>query len=1632
MGRLFNVLIETYNHNLYKYNLSGDKLFNPNINNLKDLRRDPGDIKKWQNMINELISDNYDLINFHESKHTIKIKLPSDDQKNYLSQLEEKITDEIELSIIYEPSQEILSSERIREKLQDNTLCTDLKKDVLETRLIKISSHTLEDKEEGLQTLFLILGVLKWYEKDSSSNKKQILSPLILIPIDIVKRDDSDYFFHVNGKSFAVNTSLFKRLKEEYLLEFPEFREEITYDQYCLSFQKIFGIIKEVILRTHDDWEIRTSVYIEHFSKKYSKFEEWKIKLLNLADNNYDLLNFRESNKKIIKLLIPDDSGLDYIASIEDSLSEGKNLILTNASEKETISSDIIQANLKEKTLLVTSNKKDFGIRLLDIFNQNQVSNEESGVSTLFLALGMLERYHSNSPDKPILSPLIFIPLEIVREGLSDYRIYRGDDEARVNVTLINKLKEDYGLEFPLIEDNLPTDEHGIDIRLILDHFMEVISKYDSSWRIKNSAYIGHFSYSKYLMWKDLEDLDLDTLIKKHKLFAKLVDPEHRQYNGGYTFPKDDLLDEQYHPGDILCPVSADSSQLAAIIAAKEGNNFVLHGPPGTGKSQTITNIIAQCLAEDRTVLFVSEKRVALDVVYNRLKECGLSPFCLELHSNKSSKRKVLDQFDEILSFTYLNENIPQYWRERCNELEKVRRELNSYVKAVHLKRSTGESYYHGISILSKNRNTEYIQLSWPFYSDFDKQDLDLRREYVGSLVNTLKYMGNPICNPWNPSRISECNPQYKNSVNGILHELKEVSDKFSKISKSGFNLIFKGCCDTRNVTLRNFIRIINIINKSDLKISKKLLIYPDFESDEEKFKNLISLGRERNYLKDKILLKYSPELLDINVEELSTLISLGGFFNFKRVKTILKPFALNQPGKNGEVASDIKALIRLKEIFMVMGENEGEVSSLFADNWNYGESDWSKTERCITITKQLRKIILSISNDDNNYDKISENLDNLLNNLCRDTETSKKLRRGFINIAILHQQTQKIIENFLSILKMSNIGISEDDEIFCYLKTLESKIELWMDNIPKLNTWAQYQKIRRDCIETGLEGLINAVESKNIPSEDIIDLFNRSYYQWWVDNIRSDDQSIKNYFKPDHEATIHRLKQIDNEYQALTREQIVTKLYSRLSDWDLTKNNEKEILDKQIKRKRNNISVRCLFRNIPAILPILKPCILMSPISVAQYLSSEDMFDVVIFDEASQIPIWDAIGSIVRGNQVIIVGDPKQMPPSNYYQRMAIGEDGVKNLFENLENVLDDCIVSGIPEMHLNWHYRSRHESLIAFSNYWFYKNALRTFPSPHTNSAVTLRKVSGIYDGGVRGSHTNKIEAELVVTEIIKRLSDPQSSGDSIGVVTFNQPQRDLIDDLLEEAKHEDPELLLLLNKKPGDYLFIKNLESVQGDERDVIIFSIGYGPDIHGNVSLQFGPLNNEGGERRLNVAITRARKEIVVFSSLYPEHMNIAGVQGKGVKLLKSFLEYAEHGEICENGSGITGDYESPFEEEVGTIIQNMGYEIRPQVGCAGYRIDIGIVDPDYPGRYLLGVECDGARYHSFKTARDRDRLREEVLTGLGWKIYRIWSTDWWENQKDEIAWLEMAINDAKKFRRDKFGKILMMKDKIGSS
>ena len=456
-------------------------------------------------------------------------------------------------------------------------------------------------------------------------------------------------------------------------------------------------------------------------------------------------------------------------------------------------------------------------------------------------------------------------------------------------------------------------------------------------------------------------------------------------------------------------------------------------------------------------------------------------------------------------------------------------------------------------------------------------------------------------------------------------------------------------------------------------------------------------------------------------------------------------------------------------------------------------------------------------------------------------------------------------------------------------------------------------------------------------------------------------------------------------------------------------------ILLREGEKKRKQKSIRKLLAETADVVQVIKPCFLMSPLSVSTFLSENSIsFDTVVFDEASQIFPQDAIGAIYRGKQLIVVGDSRQMPPSNFFNSSVEIDDDDEETGDvtDFESILDLCSTA-FPQLRLKWHYRSRYEQLITFSNKNFYDNALVTFPSStidHEGIGVDYYHVDGLFD---RKSHTNRKEAEFIVDLIYKNID--QHPERSLGVVAFSVAQQDLIERLLSKRRQEDSskEWFFKRDDSTKEPFFVKNLETVQGDERDTIIFSVAYGMDSQGRLLHNFGPLNRDGGERRLNVAVTRAKDNVQLVSSMHATDIDLSRTSAQGAKLLRDYLDYAENGDVALERTISVNPFEqfdSEFEMDVCDFLRDHGFTVDTQVGCSGFRIDLGLKKPN-SSDYVLAIECDGATYHSSKNARDRDRLRQEILERMGWRFYRIWSTDWFRNTAVEKERLLKAATEA---------------------
>lgn len=1360
-----------------------------------------------------------------------------------------------------------------------------------------------------------------------------------------------------------------------------------------------------------------------------TRLDRWKRKLLDLTLNNR-LLNFRDS-KKNLPILCPE------LGSLEDALADGKAFKiyprLRDLGEGDSRNADVHRSRtgkesldemLREELLAYRLHadvtEMEINRRLLEIYREAKLSIEENGANTLYLALGFLSWYETTTSPKRRLAPIILIPLEIERRSVQEgFSIKQGDDEPMVNVTLLAHLATDFGLTISGL-DPIPMDEHGIDVPLILRKFMEAIVNIDR-WEVLESAYIGHFSFTKFLMWRDLEVRADD--LQKNAIVKHLIHTPSEVYPDDGVFPDPDRLDETHSPEETFCPLSSDSSQLAAVHAAAAGKSFVLHGPPGTGKSQTITNIIAHNLALGKTVLFVSEKRAALEVVHRRLAELGLGPFCLELHSNKSHKKGVLSQMEQALNAHVAHS--AEEWLAEAQKLAAVRKELNAFVTALHAVRESGESVFHGISQLIGHRDVPHVKLQWPSVAHIDRQRLNALRETVRQMQLAGAQIGHPTTNAWAPAAPETWSPDFRNTVEHTIEELQGAASALVEAAGKITSIIGMTQAPWSRQDLNNLALIAAALLDCP-SLPPALLSSADWDQIKATIQEIADHGLQRNQQREMLYRSFNSGILALDLDGLVQQWSvarkswfLPRWLGCRKVHQVLATVARpDHTLQNAGILAELEQAMILRQEEQFIKQAAGRAEGLLSIYWQDGEADWNAVGDYIERTESLRKVAARVAGID--FERaiqfrtqwaqlIAEGREQL----GGDGPVGQRLQ-AYLESFEHFQKVEGALTSLLVLDPQTAWGPTAAND---YLAALQERCTLWQRQLNGLKAWCHWRSVRREALVLNLQPLIDAYETQGLATGKLPEIFARGYYQWWCDGVIGAEPALCEFFSSAFEDKIRQFKKIDDQYALLTQKEIQARVAAKLPKGQANNpNSEMGLLRRQLQMQRAHLPVRSLIQKIPNLLPRLKPCLLMSPISVAQYLDpSHSAFDLVIFDEASQIPVWDAVGAIARGKEAIIVGDPKQLPPTNFFSRADSGDgaDADDNIVDDLESILDDCIAAQLPERHLNWHYRSRHESLIAFSNYHYYDNRLLTFPSPHQELGVSFHHVAGEYDKGK--SRTNRAEATAVVNEVLHRLLDPQKAGVSIGIVTFSQAQQLLIDDLLEEARRKHPEIEPYFADGAAEPVFIKNLENVQGDERDVILFSICYGPDAAGRVSMNFGPMNRDGGERRLNVAITRARQEVLVFSTLRAEHIDLSKTRSKGVADLKCFLDYAERGPVAiaeKRSTEAEGECESPFEIQICDALREKGYTVHPQVGCSGYRIDLAIVDPERPGRYLLGIECDGANYHRSKTARDRDKLRESILIGLGWTIHRVWSTDWWERPNEELARIETAIEAAR--------------------
>ncbi|MEM7709279.1 MAG: DUF3320 domain-containing protein [Pseudomonadota bacterium] len=1310
------------------------------------------------------------------------------------------------------------------------------------------------------------------------------------------------------------------------------------------------------------------------------RIDRWQRKLLDLSLRNR-LLNFRDT-QGALTLACHDAPRL------EDELTAGRSFKLISLPDEnprlgrdpdqyrretgEDIDARLIRDALDRGELCSPLPGEQMRKRLIALYRKARSDLSEGGTNTLFLAVGFLRWKQSETATKDHRAPLLLLPVTLRRASASSpFTLAHQGDEVRFNLTLLAKLAEQ-GIETPDLKGELPRDDAGLDVPRIFKRMREVVRDVPGFEVIEDLA-LSTFSFAKYLMWKDL--VDRTEQLRESRLVAHLIDTPDDPFVApdapGLPGPRE--VEAKLPPAETYTPLPADASQLAAVAGAVEGHDMVVIGPPGTGKSQTIANLIAHCLAHGKTILFVAEKAAALDVVHRRLEAYGLGDAVLELHSSKAERKSVIGQLGRAWERP-ADGRAEAEWARLSEELGLEQDRLNDYVEALHHRHGNGLTVFEAVGLASREAP---IRLSW---DRMDAHDAETR-EGLRRLARELGEVAPRVRDPGALRLVEKPEGGWSNTWASELTEaaaaledlLPAAIDARSKLAGAVGQDV-----GADPAALEPLARAI----LSEANDDRAILGGRDPGAIRAQTETLREVLRRLDAAESRLSIPYAArDLVRVPVAQIDAdwrraQASIWPLSMFRRsaVRRTLSTYAQGKADPSRDLTLIEEMQIGLTALDTLT------LSGLPA--WRGRETDVDALDaaagRVAATDSAARAASVEASNGTGRVEAEA---------LVRALDAMAPVLARFERLA----------------------GRGADVDLMDLRHALP---ELRRDG-RRLRDWLHWRGLVAQAEARGLAPLCAAFQAGDV--EEAEDAFDRAYAAWWTPLAIDAADPLRTFIGWKHQKRIEAFRELDARHADLAAEGVRRRIAHGLPGAEnVARNSALGRLRDLMGQQRPRESIRGLLDRLGPTTTKLTPCVLMSPLSVAQYLpTGQASFDIVLFDEASQITTWDAIGAIARAKQSIIVGDPKQMPPSRGFDRVQEDDEELAFYERDQASILDEAVAAGVPSNVLRVHYRSRDEGLIAFSNQRYYDGGLLTFPAPRAwGEAVRLHRIDGVYERG--GSRTNPVEADAVSRFVVSRLrgelAKPEENRVTIGVVTFNIQQQQRILDHLDQARIEDDALEWFFSDEREEPVIVKNLENIQGDERDVMVFSTTFGRDAAGKLSMNFGPMNQDGGQKRLNVAVTRARREMHVFTSIEANDIDVSRTKAEGVRDLRDFLDYAARGPdaLVAADTGSLGGVDSPFEAEVKAALEALGWEVRTQIGVSGYRIDLGVVHPDRAGRYLAGVECDGAAYHSSPTARDRDRMRQAVLEGLGWRIERIWSTEWFSHRRDVLDRLDADL------------------------
>ncbi|MFV2044560.1 MAG: DUF4011 domain-containing protein, partial [Anaerolineales bacterium] len=1117
--------------------------------------------------------------------------------------------------------------------------------------------------------------------------------------------------------------------------------------------------------------------------------------------------------------------------------------------------------------------------RLLNSYYAAKTYIEEQGVNILFLALGMLHWYESEHSSDKRKAPLVLVPVELKRANVKEnFRIRYADDEIIENLSLRFKLASDFGITMP----DFPSEDLDL-----ASYFRKVLKAIKASerWEVDEDALaIGFFSYGKFLMFNDLKSEVWPEGLRpdQHPILRGLL---HDGLDDGLDLIDDNVeIDEIISLEEIHQVVDADSSQVLAIHDVNRGRNLVIQGPPGTGKSQTITNLIAEAIGRNKTVLFVSEKMAALEVVKRRLDQVGLGDACLELHSRNTRKKAVLDELERSLKLGQPKRD----GKADIAELKRNQERLNGYSRAVN--EEIGESgltpyevYGRMIQIREVLAGKDLPELEFDDIDQLSGNDFQKALALTEEMQLFLGKIGRPIDHPFWGSNISVLLPADKDQIKRSLSEairsvgaLRDAAGQFSEyILLPPAQLPFEA--------------------RDQVAYAEKFLAKPDLSGVSVKAEawttgavylrevfeaglRIRSIGRKyEGYLKGDAWGADVAELrgtIHHYRSKFWRVVSPG----YRDAKRLFARLVSGETPKSIDSQLELlDAILERRELLPIVQGYQRKGRELFGDRWRDIDSNW---DELIEISR-----LLNATHEQVNAGELGvAALDFLATN--PDIKSLENQIAALSTSLQEHEASMKTLISTLEIDEAQSFGKGQAliDRDF---SDQEAILSTWGKELYRLQEIVVLRGLASQLIAAGLDVLVKVSLTWHEARHFLSDLLQNAWLAALLQRAMIEREVLRTFDGEIHEHAMQRFCELDVKLLNQNQIRLAYEHWKTLPKHQAA--GQLGTLRREFAKKRRHKPIRRLMKEAGNVIQVIKPVFMMSPLSIAQFLPPGSMkFDLVVFDEASQVKPVDAFGAILRGNQLVVVGDDRQLPPTTFFETsIDVDEDYSDSVTMDLESILGLSVAQGIPHRMLRWHYRSQHESLITVSNYEFYDHKLVIFPSPDKD-----RQQVGLayhylpeaeYDRG--GSRKNIGEAREVASAVMRHAKE--SPDLTLGVATFSSSQQEAVRDAIEIARRQDSSLEEFFSAHPEEPFFVKNLENVQGDERDVIFISIGYGRAADGRVAMNFGPVNQDGGERRLNVLITRAKKRCEVFTNLKPGDIDLGRTRSRGVHVLKRF-------------------------------------------------------------------------------------------------------------------------------------------------